>query len=262
MKILGIDSSGMVASVAIVSDNVVIAEYTMNHKKTHSETLLPMIDEIVKTSEMKLEELDAIAIASGPGSFTGLRIGAATAKGLAMAIDKPIVPVKTCEGLAFNMWGAEGLVCPIIDARRNQVYTGLYQVQGNVDVVMDQEPMDIHELIENINFIASGVSSKSQLSSNSSNSKLSGERTYSRLGEPSSVTFVGDGVPIYEETIWLEIKVPCKMAPANMNRQRGASIAAYGEILYKEGKYINADDFAPEYLRKSQAERVKDEQGK
>ena len=249
MNILGIDSSGMVASVAIVSDDVVIAEYTMNHKKTHSETLLPMIDEIVKTSEIKLEDLDAIAIASGPGSFTGLRIGAATAKGLALAIDKPIVPVKTCEGLAYNMWGADGLVCPIIDARRNQVYTGLYQVQGNVEVVMEQTPMDIHELIEYINKAAHTVSSESI---------LSGNTEISRLGDPLPVTFLGDGVPIYEETIWLETKVPCKMAPANMNRQRGASIASYGATLYMEGKYINADDFAPDYLRKSQAERVRD----
>ena len=230
MKILGIDSSGMVASVAIVQDDVLIAEYTMNHKRTHSETLLPMIDEIVKTSETKLEELDAIAIAAGPGSFTGLRIGAATAKGLAMSIDKPIIPVKTCEGLAFNMWGTEGLVCPIIDARRSQVYTGLYQVLGNVEVIMDQQPMDIHELIEKIN-----------------------NHTHTQ------VTFLGDGVPIYEEIIGSEIKIPCKTAPASMNRQRAASIAAYGEILYKEGKVVSADEFAPEYLRKSQAERVRGE---
>ena len=153
MKILGIESSGMVASVAIVDGDTLIAEYTMNHKKTHSETLLPMIDEVMKTSEVKMEELDAIAIASGPGSFTGLRIGAATAKGLAMAIDKPIVPVKTCEGLAFNMWGADGVICPIIDARRNQVYTGLYRVTGGVEVIMDQEPMDIHQLIEKVNLV-------------------------------------------------------------------------------------------------------------
>ena len=151
MKILGIDSSGMVASVALVEDDVVIAEYTMNHKRTHSETLLPMIDEIVRTSEMKLDELDAIAIAAGPGSFTGLRIGAATAKGLALANDIPIVPVKTCEGLAFNMWGAEGLVCPIVDARRNQVYTGVYKVSGGIEVIKDQEPMDIHDLITYLN---------------------------------------------------------------------------------------------------------------
>lgn len=239
MKILGIDSSGMVASVAIVQDDVIIAEYTMNHKKTHSETLLPMIDEIVKTSETKLEELDAIAIAAGPGSFTGLRIGAATAKGLAMAVDKPIIPIKTCEGLAFNMWGAEGLVCPIIDARRNQVYTGLYRVKGNVEVILEQQPMDIHELIEYIN-------------------DYSKQREASEGGPAEGVTFLGDGVAIYKDVIWKEIDIPCQMAPAIMNRQRGASIASYGELLYKEGATINADDFAPEYLRKSQAERVRE----
>ncbi len=239
MKILGIDSSGMVASVAILQDDVIIAEYTMNHKKTHSETLLPMIDEIVKTSETKLEELDAIAIAAGPGSFTGLRIGAATAKGLAMAVDKPVIPIKTCEGLAYNMWGAEGLICPIIDARRNQVYTGLYRVKGNVEVILEQQPMDIHELIEYIN-------------------DYSKKLAESEGGPIEGVTFLGDGVAIYQDVIWDEIDVPCKMAPAIMNRQRGASIASYGELLYKEGKYINADDFAPEYLRKSQAERVRE----
>ena len=239
MKILGIDSSGMVASVAIVQDDVIIAEYTMNHKKTHSETLLPMIDEIVKTSETKLEELDASAIAAGPGSFTGLRIGAATAKGLAMAVDKPIIPIKTCEGLAFNMWGAEGLVCPIIDARRNQVYTGLYRVKGNVEVILEQQPMDIHELIEYIN-------------------DYSKQREASEGGPAEGVTFLGDGVAIYQDVIWKEIDIPCQMAPAIMNRQRGASIASYGELLYKEGATINADDFAPEYLRKSQAERVRE----
>ena len=229
MKILGIDSSGMVASVAIVQDDILMAEYTMNHKKTHSETLLPMIDEIVRNSETRLEDIDAIAIASGPGSFTGLRIGAATAKGLGLSIEKPIVPVKSCEGLAFNMWGTEGLVCPIMDARRNQVYTGIYRVLGNVEVVMNQTPMDIHELIERLNNLAEGV------------------------------TFLGDGVDIYKDIIWKEIKVPCKMAPASMNRQRGASIATYGEILFKDKKYVSADDFAPEYLRKSQAERVREE---
>jgi len=239
MKILGIDSSGMVASVAILQDDVIIAEYTMNHKKTHSETLLPMIDEIVKTSETKLEELDAIAVAAGPGSFTGLRIGAATAKGLAMAVDKPVIPIKTCEGLAYNMWGAEGLICPIIDARRNQVYTGLYRVKGNVEVILEQQPMDIHELIEYIN-------------------DYSKKLAESEGGPIEGVTFLGDGVAIYQDVIWDEIDVPCKMAPAIMNRQRGASIASYGELLYKEGKYINADDFAPEYLRKSQAERVRE----
>lgn len=245
MKILGIDSSGMVASVAIVQDDVLIAEYTMNHKRTHSETLLPMIDEIVRTSETKLEEIDAIAIAAGPGSFTGLRIGAATVKGLGLAIDKPVIPVKTCEGLAYNMWGTEGLVCPIMDARRNQVYTGLYRVLGNLDVVMDQTPMDIHELIEKINELG-----REDL----------GDATKENI-HVQGVTFLGDGVPIYEDIIWKEINVPCKFAPASMNRQRAASVAAYGTTLFKEGKFVDTDDFAPEYLRKSQAERVAESKG-
>ena len=238
MKILGIESSGMVASVAIVEDDILIAEYTMNHKRTHSETLLPMIDEVVKRSETKLEDLDAVAVASGPGSFTGLRIGAATAKGLAMSIEKPLIPVKTCEGLAYNMWGTEGLVCPIMDARRNQVYTGIYQVLGNIEVIKDQSPMDIHELIEMLNSLSEAEDSSAKY---------------------SGVTFLGDGVPIYEKIIWEELKMPCKMAPPSMNRQRAASVASYGTILYKEKKYIDPDDFAPEYLRKSQAERVREE---
>ena len=103
MKIIGIDSSGMVASVALVADGVLIAEYTMNHKKTHSQTLLPMLDQIVRDAEIELAEIDAIAVAAGPGSFTGLRIGAATVKGLALALEKPVIPVPTCEGLAYNL---------------------------------------------------------------------------------------------------------------------------------------------------------------
>ena len=219
----------MVATVAILDGNKITAEYTVCHGRTHSETLLPMIDEVMKSAELTVQDMDAIAIAAGPGSFTGLRIGAATAKGLALSIDKPIIPVKTCEGLAFNLWGASGLVCPIIDARRNQVYTGLYRVMGNIERVMEQEPMAVEELVDKIN----------------------------ELGE--EVTFLGDGVPVYQDIIWEKIKVPCKFAPASMNRQRGASVASLAEILYNEGVRVEADDFAPEYLRKSQAERVKDE---
>ena len=126
MKILGIDSSGIVASAALIDEERLIAEYTVNNKKTHSETLLPMIASLLEASGTDINDVDAIAIAAGPGSFTGLRIGAATAKGLAMAIDKPVIPVPTCEGLAYNLYGNSGLVCPVMDARRNQVYTGIY----------------------------------------------------------------------------------------------------------------------------------------
>ena len=107
MKILAFDSSGLVASVAIVQDDNLIAEYTTNYKKTHSQTLLPMLDEIVKMTETDKESFDALAVAAGPGSFTGLRIGSATVKGLALAWNIPVIAVPTLEGLAYNMWGEE-----------------------------------------------------------------------------------------------------------------------------------------------------------
>ena len=103
MRILALDSSGIVATVAIVEDDNLLAEYTVNYKKTHSQTLLPMLDEIVKMTEFDLNTLDAVAVAAGPGSFTGLRIGSATAKGLGLALDKPLIPVPTVEALAYNL---------------------------------------------------------------------------------------------------------------------------------------------------------------
>ncbi len=229
MKILGVDSSGLVASVALVEDDILVAEFTMNYKKTHSETLLPMLDEMCKMASIDLGTIDAIAIAAGPGSFTGLRIGAATVKGLGLALDKPVVAVPTCEGLAFNLWGNSGFVCPIMDARRNQVYTGIYLAQDRFEVVMDQDAMDIHELIEILN------------------------------DKWSEVTFLGDGVPVFSEIIEEELRVPFRYAPAHMNRQRAASVAALGLKYYKEGKAVLSDDFNPDYLRKSQAEREREE---
>ena len=126
MRVLAIDSSGLTATVAIVDETETIAEYTVNYKKTHSQTLLPMIDEMVKMTETDLNTIDAIAVAGGPGSFTGLRIGSATAKGLGLALGKPLIHVPTVDGLAYNVYGCEDLICPIMDARRNQVYTGIY----------------------------------------------------------------------------------------------------------------------------------------
>lgn len=108
MRVLGIESSSLVASVALVTDDILTAEYTVDFKKTHSQTLLPMLDEIVKLLELDMDTIDAIAVAGGPGSFTGLRIGAATAKGLGLALKKPLVHVPTVDAMAYNMWGAEG----------------------------------------------------------------------------------------------------------------------------------------------------------
>lgn len=234
MKILGLDSSGLVASVAVAEDGRLLGEYTTDYKKTHSQTLLPMLDELKRMIELDMNTLDAIAVASGPGSFTGLRIGSATAKGLALALKKPIVEVPTLEGLAWNLWGTDCLVCPLMDARRNQVYTAVYRFvpQGEgyeLKPVISQGPMDIGEIAERLNGL--------------------GER----------VIFLGDGVPVYLPVIREKIKTDYTLAPAGNNRQRAASVAALGQVYYAQGKTVDAAAHQPEYLRKSQAEREQDE---
>ena len=138
MKILAVDSSGLVASVAVVEDDVLLAEYTTNYKKTHSQTLLPMLNEIKEMIDLDLNSIDYIAVAAGPGSFTGLRIASATVKGMGLALKKDIVEVPTLEGLDFNLCGTDKFVCPLMDARRNQVYTGIYHfVEKDHEWVME-----------------------------------------------------------------------------------------------------------------------------
>lgn len=229
MRILGIESSSLVASVAVVEDGITMGEYSANFKKTHSQTLLPMIDSMVSLLGIELSSIDAIAVSGGPGSFTGLRIGSATAKGLGLALDKPLIHVPTVDGMAYNMFGASGLICPIMDARRNQVYTGIYRFEKEFETVMEQDAMDIGELIDRLNTM--------------------GER----------VIFLGDGVPVYEEQIREKMNVPYDFAPAHVNRQRAASIAALGTVYFAEGKTETAAEHEPDYLRKSQAEREREE---
>lgn len=230
MKILGLDSSGIVASVAIVEDDVLIAEYTVNYKKTHSQTLLPMLDEIAKMTELDLNSIDAIAVAAGPGSFTGLRIGSATAKGLGLALKKPLIAIPTVEGLAYNLYDISGLICPIMDARRKQVYTGIYRFTDHqLKVVEDQMAVPMETVIEKLN----------------------------QYGE--TVTFLGDGVPVFHELIAEKMTVPYSFAPAHVNKQRAAAVAALGEIYYRQGKTETAMEHVPDYLRVSQAERERAE---
>ena len=237
MKILALDSSGLVASAAVVEDDVLIAEYTTDYKKTHSQTLLPMLDEIRQMIDLDLHTIDAIAISAGPGSFTGLRIGAATAKGLGLALNLPLVEVPTLEGLAFNLWGTDKLVCPIMDARRNQVYTGIYEFckaeaeagsceqQLVMHCVKDQCASPVDELVDELN----------------------------RLGR--EVIFLGDGVPVYRKQITEGMKVPFSFAPAANNRQRAASVASLGAIYYAQGKKVTAAEHEPEYLRNGKSRR-------
>lgn len=230
MKILALDSSGLVASVAIVTEDAVLAEYTVNYKKTHSQTLLPMLNEIVGMVELDLKEVDAIAIAAGPGSFTGLRIGSATAKGLGLAMNKPIVAVPTLDGLAYNLYGTKSIVCPMMDARRSQVYTGLYEFDHKeFRVIKEQTAVAVEEILEEIN----------------------------QLGR--EVVFLGDGAAVNQELICEKTKVEYSFAPIHMNRQRAGAVGAIGLELFKKGQVESADRHEPVYLRVSQAERERAE---
>lgn len=233
MKILALDSSGLVASVALLEDDNLVAEYTVNYKKTHSQTLLPMLDEIVRMTDTDLCSVDAIAVAKGPGSFTGLRIGSATVKGLGLALDKPIIGIPTVEGLAMNLYDTDALICPLMDARRNQVYTGIYKFHdGILQVVKEQAPLGIEEIVQALNLIG------------------------------QKVVFLGDGVPVYKEVIKSNIEIPYSFAPAHVNKQRAGAIGVRAYQYYEQGLYVNAAEFEPEYLRLSQAERERLEKDK
>ena len=233
MKILAFDSSGLVASVAILEEEQLIAEYTLNYKKTHSQTLLPMLDEIVKMTELDLNEIDAIAVAAGPGSFTGLRIGSATVKGLGLALNKPIVSVPTLEGIAYNLYGTDALICPMMDARRKQVYTGLYEFNGKkFQIIADQTACPVEEILDRCN----------------------------EFGR--KVIFLGDGVPVYQDMVKDKIQVEYDFAPAHMNRQRAGALGMRAFDYIREEKLESAAEHAPVYLRKSQAERELEAKGK
>ena len=230
MRIVAIDSSGLVASVAILENDSILATYSVNYKKTHSQTLLPMLDAVAKMIELDLDTVDAIAIAKGPGSFTGLRIGSATAKGLGLALDKPIVEIPTVDGLAYNLWGAKDLVCPLMDARRNQTYTGIYAFEkGEMQVLEPQCAVDIAQIVEKINELQ------------------------------RAVIFLGDGVPVFRDYIAEHVQVPYFFAPAHLNKQRAGAVAALAFRYLKNGQTVSAAEHQPDYLRLSQAERERKE---
>lgn len=229
MTIVAIDSSGPIAGIAVVRDDVLIAEYNVNYKKKHSQTLLPMLEEVMNMVEMQISQVDAIAVTAGPGSFTGLRIGSAMAKGLACALGKPIIPVKTLSALAWNMYGFSGIICPIMDARREQVYNALFTCGKNgIEAVTEQRAIAMRDVIRELN----------------------------EKGRPAA--FLGDGVPVYRDIIEEEIKVPCIFAAEGQDRQRASSVAAEAMRLFEEGNVVTGDEFRPVYLRKSQPEQAKE----
>ena len=234
MKIIAIDSSGLTASVAILEDDKMVADYSVNYKKTHSQTLVPMLDEITKMTETDLSTVDAIAISKGPGSFTGLRIGSSTAKGLGLALNIPIIEVPTTDALAYNLYGTDRIVCPIMDARREQVYTGLYKFtkkeEGlSMETLLESCAIPVEEIIEKVN----------------------------EMNQP--VVFLGDAVAVYGEKIKELVKTDYILAAPHMSHQRAASVAAIGASKLAKNETVPASEHVPEYLRLSQAERERNE---
>ncbi|MBQ7246819.1 MAG: tRNA (adenosine(37)-N6)-threonylcarbamoyltransferase complex dimerization subunit type 1 TsaB [Lachnospiraceae bacterium] len=229
MRILGIESSALVASAAILEGEKITARYSVDHKLTHSQTLMPMIDEIMRMTGLRISDMDAVAVSGGPGSFTGLRIGGTTAKALAMAADLPIIHVPTLEAMAYNLCAYNGFICPIMDARRSEVYTGIYAAAGGqIRALTDEMAVPVDELTAMIR---------------------------GRYLSDIPVMFLGDGVPVFKERIAEALGRHAAFAPPHLSRQDAASVAVLGALMYERGEYTGADDFSPRYLRQSQAER-------
>lgn len=233
MKILAIESSGSAASAAILEDEDIIIEKKGPFKITHSETLMPLIKECFEESGLEPSDMDLIAVSGGPGSFTGLRIGSATAKGLGFALGKDLVHVPTLDAMAMNCAGSGRIAVPMMDARRGQVYTGIYEFEkGFPKAVLEGCAMDAGELMDKIN------------------SEYPSGR----------VIFLGDGADAFKDLIIDRCRVDHVFAEGGDAYQRASSVGLLGYRKALNGETVSAADEAPVYLRPSQAERVRAEQ--
>lgn len=230
MFILGIDTTTLSCSVALLRDDTVLAELTLNIKKTHSERLMPLLDTILQEAAVERESLEAIAVAAGPGSFTGLRIGVATTRALAQGLEIPAVPVCTLEALAEMVPTPNSLICPILDARRNQVYTALYRRSSKapypLEVLLEPSAVALNELASNL-------------------------RLYN-----SPVVFTGEGLYTYADKITAELSHQAVIAPAPFRFCRAALVALRGRTLLQNNPHASYEDLLPFYLRQPEAERL------
>lgn len=226
MKILAIDTSSMSATCAIIDKDKLLVEYTLNHKLTHSQKIMPIIKEALDSCSLKTKDIDVFAVAKGPGSFTGLRIGVATVNGLAQSVNKKVVGVSTLDALAFNLPYCEGIVVPIIDARRDRVFTGIYKwTNGNLHIIKEQTILEVKELI-----------------------KVLAER-------PEKIVFIGDGTHVYKDILSETLGEKAIFAPKSANMARASSVAELAMTKAKEGKTESFFELVPDYLRESQAQR-------
>ncbi len=227
MTILTIDTATIVASIAILNEEKLIGEMIINHKKKHSEKLMVAIDHLLKDGGLSIDDIDVFGIVGGPGSFTGLRIGMATAKGFAQALDKPLIALSTLESLAMNIPFSESLICPILDAQRNQAYTALFHFDGQ-ELIRDLEDsvLDIEALIEIL--------------------KNQKRRVY----------LLGDGLSRFSK-ILLEACPNVRIVPNYLNMNRASSAAALLLKKAQQGDYQDFRKLEPAYIRPSYAEEKK-----
>lgn len=224
MKILGLDTSTLMATCAVIEDDILIGEFSLNQNMSHSEKLVPMIKEVLDNLNLKIDDIDLYGVSTGPGSFTGLRIGVATVKGFAHLFDKPLVGVSTLEGLAFNLPHNE-IVVPMIDARRDRVYTGIYTWEnGRLKTIMEPDVIEVDDLLK-------------------------------ILDKYEKVAVNGDGSSLYKERIKSALGDKVLFSTIGQNSCKAASIGELALLKYEEGQRDNYFTLVPDYLRKTQAER-------
>ena len=225
MRILAFESSAKAASVALMQDGVLLAESFQNNGKTHSATLMPMAQQVLSDCGLTAAELDAVAVAKGPGSFTGVRIGVAAAKGLAWGAEKPVCGVSTLEAMATQLSMQAGIICPVMDARRSQVYNALFQSDGKtLTRLTPDRAISLEDLKKDLE---------------------KAEKT---------IFLVGDGTKLCYNTL-SEALPHLTLPPAHLEMQRASGVAMAAERLAQQGGLQAPGELVPNYLRLSQAER-------
>lgn len=227
MKILALETSAKAVSAALTEDGKVLASGYQDTGLTHSRTLMPIVEHLFQNTGTTLADCDAVAVAAGPGSFTGIRIGVAAAKGLAFGADKPAVGVSTLAAMARNVSFSDGLIVCAMDARRQQIYNALFEAgNGELTRLTEDRAIALAELAEELR------------------------------GDPRPITVVGDGARLAYDYLNTN-DIPCRLAPPHLVMQNAASVALEAEALAREGKLVSAQELEPVYLRPAQAERLR-----
>lgn len=227
MKILAVDTTAAAASVALCDNDFLLGEYFVNIRQTHSQTIMPMAASLLKNCGLSPKDIDLFAVSNGPGSFTGVRIGVAAVKGLALPFNTPCAAVSSLEALAENLSASDAVICPVMDARRNQFYNAIFESKGNrMTRLTPDRAIAFSDLEKEISSIV-----------------LTGKKVF----------FVGDGAKICYNN--LSAKLNVEIAPPNLIYARASSVAKVGNKLYESGKAVGAENLIPAYLRLPQAER-------